>query len=55
MMVYGYITINYYNNGSLFRTDTYLQASSGFGSGEQGYIKMDDDLDIEEALIVNIS
>ena len=55
MMVYGYIKINYYNNGSLFKTETYLQASSGFGSGVQGYIKMDDDLEIEEALIVNIS
>ena len=55
MMVYGYIKINYYNDGELFRTDTFLQASSGFSSGDQGYIKVDDYLTIEEALIVNIS
>lgn len=55
MMVYGYIKINYYNNGSLFKTETYLQASSGFSMGNQGYIRMDDYLRIEEALIVNIS
>ena len=55
MMVYGYIKINYYNNGALFKTETYLQASSGFGTGDQGYIRMDDYLQIEEALIVNIS
>lgn len=55
MMVYGYIKINFYNDGELFRTDTFLQASSGFSSGDQGYIKVDDYLTIEEALIVNIS
>ena len=55
MMAYGYITIDYYQNGSIFRTDTYLQVSSGFSSADQGYIKMNDDLQIEEALIVNIS
>ena len=55
MMVYGYIVIRYYNNGSLFKTETYLQASSGFSSGYQGYIRMDDYMQIEEALIVNIS
>ena len=55
MMVYGYIVIRYYNNGSLFKTETYLQASSGFSTGNQGYIKVDDYLQIEEALIVNIS
>ena len=55
MMVYGYIVIRYYNNGSLFKTETYLQASSGFSSGHQGYIRMDDYMQIEEALIVNIS
>ena len=55
MMVYGYIVIRYYNNGSLFKTETYLQASSGFSTGNQGYIRMDDYMQIEEALIVNIS
>ena len=55
MMVYGYITVRYYDNGSLIGTDTFLQASSGFNTADQGYIRMDDYLQIEEALIVNVS
>lgn len=54
MMVYGYQTIAYYKNGVNFRTDTYLQASSGFGSAETGYIKMNDYIGIMDALIINI-
>lgn len=55
MMVYGYQIIDYYKNGSLFQSDTYLYVSSGYGSGIQGYIKMNDHLKINEALIVNVS
>ena len=56
MMVYGYYTVDYYKDGEVFRTDTYLQVSSGYSSGDQGYVLMgDDSLTIQEALIVNIS
>ncbi len=55
MMVYGYQIIDYYKDGSLFQSDTYLYVSSGYGSGIQGYIKMNDHLKIDEALIVNVS
>ena len=56
MMVYGYYTVDYYKDGEVFRTDTYLQVSSGYSSGHQGYVLMgDDSLTIQEALIVNIS
>ena len=54
MMVYGYITLDYYNGGVKTGSETFLQVSSGFDSGVQGYIKMDDYLKINEALIVNI-
>lgn len=54
MMVYGYITINFYNEGIKTKSETFLQVSSGFDSGDQGYIKMDDYLNIDDALIVNI-
>lgn len=55
MMVYGYQIIDYYKDGSLFQSDTYLYVSSGYGSGIQGFIKMNDHLKINEALIVNVS
>ncbi len=55
MMVYGYMTIDYYRDGRIFQTDTFLQVSSGFASGAQGYIKMDDYLDIFDAYIVTIN
>lgn len=55
MMVYGYQIIDYYKNGSVFQSDTYLYVSSGYGSGIQGFIKMNDHLKINEALIVNAS
>ena len=55
MMVYGYQIIDYYKDGSLFQSDTYLYVSSGYGSAIQGFIKMNDYLKIDEALIVNVS
>ena len=56
MMVYGYITIDYYKDGQLIRSDTYLQVSSGYATGIQGYVLINNSaMEIQEALIVNIS
>lgn len=55
MMVYGYITIDYYKDGSIFLTETYAQVSNGFSTGDTGYIKLNDDLSIVSAYIINIS
>lgn len=55
MMVYGYYKINYYANGSNFRTDTFLYVCSSYGSGEKGYMLLDDFLTIEEAYVMSIS
>lgn len=55
MMIYGYLTVQYYRNGKNFLTETYLQAASGFSSARKGYIKMDDYLQIDAAYMVNIS
>ncbi len=55
MMVYGYKTVKYYSNGINFRTDTYLQVSSGYSTGEQGYVLMNEYLDMNAAKIITIS
>ena len=55
MMVYGYFTVDYYKNGRLFLTETYLQASMCNGLGDQGFIKMNDYGNIDDAFIVEIS
>lgn len=56
MMVYGCITVDYYKDGEIFRSDTYLQVSSGYATGIQGYVFVDNNaMEIQEALIVNIS
>ena len=55
MMVYGYFTQAFYKNGVAVETNTYLYVSTGFSSGEQGYIQLNDYLKIEEAYIMNIS
>lgn len=55
MMVYGYITVDYYKDGSVFLTETYAQVSNGFSTGARGYIKLNDDLSIVSAYIINIS
>ncbi len=55
MMVYGYKIYKYYRNGVNFQTDTFLCVSSSYGSGDQGYMKLDDYLKIDEAFIMTIS
>lgn len=55
MMVYGYKIYEYYKDGVIFRTDTFLRVCSGFSSGEKGYILLNDDLTINEAYIITIS
>lgn len=55
MMVYGYKIYEYYKDGIIFRTDTFLRVCSGFSSGEKGYILLNDDLTINEAYIITIS
>lgn len=55
MMVYGYKTVSYYKNGSNFRNDTFLYVCSSYGSGEKGYMLLDNFLKIDEALIMTIS
>lgn len=56
MMVYGYLTCAYYKNGVNFQTDTYLYVTRSNGSGDLGYMQVNDDcLDIDEAYIVTIS
>ena len=55
MMVYGYFTVDYYKNGSKFLTETYLEVTSCYSSGDRGYVKMNDYLEIDDALIMNIS
>lgn len=55
MMVYGYYRINYFASGSKFRTDTFLYVCSSYGSGDKGYMLLDDFLTIEEAYVMSIS
>lgn len=55
MMVYGYQTYKYYKNGVNFRTDTFLYVCSSYGSGDVGYMLLDDFLVIDEAYIMTIS
>ena len=55
MMVYGYFTVDYYKNGSKFLTETFLEVTSCYSSGDRGYVKMNDYLEIDDALIMNIS
>lgn len=54
MMAYGYQIIAYYKNGVNFRTDTYLQVCSGYGTADHGYILMNEFLTLNEALIVTV-
>ncbi len=55
MMVYGYFTVDYYKNGSKFLTETFLEVTSCYSSGDRGYVKMNDYLEIDNALVMNIS
>ena len=55
MMVYGYQTFGYYNDGVKFAEKTFLLVSSGYSTAEQGYMELNDVSDIDEAWIVNVS
>lgn len=54
MMVYGVYTVDYYKNGSIFLSETYLQALTCNSSGRKVYLKMNDHIKIVDALIVNV-
>jgi hypothetical protein len=55
MMVYGYITYTYYSDGEAFQSDTFLYVCSSYGSGAKGWMKLNDFLTIDEALIITVS
>lgn len=55
MMVYGYQTYGYYQDGVKIAEKTFLLASSGYSTAEQGYMALNDFSDIDEAWIVNVS
>lgn len=55
MMVYGYETIGYYNDGVKFAEKTFLYVSSGYSTGTQGFMELNDFSTIDEAWIVNVS
>lgn len=55
MMVTGYETVAFYKDGITVATETFLCVSSGFSSGERGYVQLNDSyLKIDEALIYTI-
>lgn len=55
MMVTGYETVAFYKDGVTVATETFLLVSSGFSSGETGYVQLNDSyLNIDEALIYTI-
>ncbi len=55
MMVTGYTTYNFYNDGITVATETFLHVSSGFSSGETGFVQLNDSfLAIDEAIIYSI-
>ena len=55
MMVHGYRTFGYYVNGECIGTETFLMVSSGYQTGDSGYMKLNDFSDIDEALILTVS
>lgn len=56
MMVTGYETVEFYKNGETVARETFLRVSSGFSSGERGYVQLNDGyLNINEAYIYTIS
>lgn len=54
MMVYGYFTVQYFKNNSNFRTDTYLYVSSAYQTNDQGFMLVDDYLNIDNAIILDV-
>ncbi len=55
MMVFGYETIGFYQDGELVCTKTFLNACSGFGSREIGWLELNDSAVINEAWVVSIT
>ena len=55
MLVYGYKTVGYYTDGVKIAEKTFLFVSSGYSSGTQGFMELNDFSDIDEAWIVNVS
>ncbi len=54
MMVYGYKTLGYYNDGVKVGEDTFLLVSSGYSSEEQGYMRLNAFSVIDEAWVMYI-
>ena len=55
MMVYGYQTLAFYQDGNHVGTRTFLYACSGYGGCEKGYMELNDFSVINEALIMSIT
>ncbi len=55
MMVYGYQTLAFYQDGNHVCTKTFLYVCSGFEDSEQGFMELNDFSTIDEAVIVSMS
>ncbi len=55
MMVYGYQTIAFYNDGNRICTKTFLLACGGFGGTDIGFVELNDFSVINEAVIVSMA
>lgn len=55
LMVYGYEVREYYSNGAVIRTDTFLKVCNGSNGGVTGYLQLEDYLSIDEAIIITVS
>ena len=55
MVAYGWYEVNYYNESGLFRTDRYLQVSTGLGSPTPIALYKVNPNDLNAAYIVNIA
>ena len=55
MVAYGWYEVNYYNANGLFRTDRYLQVSTGLGSPTPIALYKVNPNDLNAAYIVNIA
>ncbi len=55
MVAYGWYEVNYYNASGLFRTDRYLQVSTGLGSPTPIALYKVNPNDLNAAYIVNIA
>ena len=54
MAVYGYKTLAYYRDGAVFRTDTFLYVATGYDTMGTAFVKLNDYIDMEDALVVDI-